>query len=179
MKNMNSKGMTLVEVLAITIIGAIATLLIIQTLSNLFSNEKQISTTIQVREAADFYLESLSRGLYSLNEKNVCEEINYLKPEEKTKSNSIVHYMVIGNKDEASGTCTNNKIIGFSKADNKDDYFSLYVNDQQLNDAYPNIIISDETMIVKNNNNYQITLVLQYNNQKKTFKKNVHSIPSS
>lgn len=162
MKQLNSKGMTLVEVLAITIIGAIVTILTIHILSNFLSHEKRITTTNQVRDVADIYLESLSRSLYTLNEKNVCGEIK--------QSLSEGGYYI--------GDCSKGieKITGFKKEDGQ---YSLFVQGEKLNDPYQNIIISDESKMDKNGNVFRITLVLKYNNRKKAFSKEVHSIPAT
>ncbi|MFC5541150.1 prepilin-type N-terminal cleavage/methylation domain-containing protein [Ureibacillus sp. FSL K6-3587] len=161
MKNWNSKGMTLVEVLAVLVLGTIIALLAFNVLFGMFFNHKEkIITSANVRDVADYYLENLSNYIFSLSENNV---------EKIVQSETEGYYIV--EKDSPAN------ITGFKKDDGM---VSLYVGGEKIESSYPDIKISDfpNTKIVKERNNiYKITLTLEYNGKSKTFNKEVHSIP--
>ncbi|MED3660507.1 type II secretion system protein [Ureibacillus terrenus] len=159
-KQLNSNGMTLIEVLAVLVLGSIIALLAINVLFSLVNNKEKIATSANVRDVADFYLESLSNYIYSLNEDNV---------ENVVQSETDGYY--IKEKDSPS------KITGFKK--NGKTVF-LYVGGEKTEYPGSNIKISNfpDTKMEKDGENvYKITLTLEYNGKTKTFKKEVHSLP--
>lgn len=159
-KSLNSKGMTLVEVLAVLVIGAIIALLAFNVLfSMFFKHNEKIVTSANVRDVADYYLESLSNYIYSLNESDVKEVVQL---------NTDGYYIVEKGSLKQSGFLKDTGVI------------SLYIKGEKLQSPHPNITIADfpSTQLIKEKNNvYKITLTLEYNGQSKTFKKEVHSIP--
>lgn len=156
----NSKGMTLVEVLAVLVLGTIIALLAFNILFSLiFNHNEKIVTSANVRDVADFYIESLANYIYTLNENNVQEVVQL----------DLDGYYIVEKG-------THNK-TGFL---NEGSSTSLYVKGEKLQSPHPHIEISDfptTNMKKEKNNVYKITLTLEYNGQSKTFKKEVHSIP--
>lgn len=168
-KHWNSKGLTLVEVLAVLVLGTIIALLAFNVLSSMFFNQKEkITTSANVRDVADYYLESLTSYIYSLNESNV---------EDFVQSPTKGYYIV--EKD------SKDKITGFKK---EGATIFLYIGGEKIESPYSEITIADfpqkieDQQITKiekaKQHIYKITLTLKYNNnQSMTFTKEIHSIP--
>lgn len=153
-KNLSSSGMSLVEVLAVVVVGFIATVLIFNILFTMLKNEDRIATNTQVRDVADYYLESLANFIYSFNEKDLLSF-------EESEANG--YYIV----------SQDGKKTGFVK---KSGEIKMYINDAPLSPINPDITISEDSIISKDKNTYKITLVLTFNDKTMSFKKEVHSI---
>lgn len=155
-RKLNSNGMTLVEVLVVLVLGTIIALLAFNVLFSLFFNHKEKTvTSANVRDVADYYLESLTNKIYSMNESNVS---NYVDTDG--------YYIEEGSKK-----------TGFVKESGE---VFLYIEGEKTQSPLPNIKIADfplTKMEKENHNVYKITLTLEYNGKSKTFKKEVHSIP--
>lgn len=170
----NQKGLTLVEMLAVLVIGAIVSLLAFNVLFSMLKNEDKVAINAQLRDEADYYIASLTNTLYTLNESNVCSDL-IESDEDDTKSFSYIF-----TSDNCLGA--SKKKTGFDHEEN--DNFALYVNAPVDTNGYAeplrgmnkNIKICSTSKLEKEKNIYKVTLTLLYNGQSKTFKSEVHSI---
>ncbi|NLY79832.1 MAG: prepilin-type N-terminal cleavage/methylation domain-containing protein [Lysinibacillus sp.] len=175
-KYLNTKGMTLVELLAVLVIGSIVILLAFNVLFSLFfKHNEKIVTAANVRDTADYYLESLANYIYSLKESEI----------EKVVESETDGYYIVEKSSPDDKT-------GFV---NEEGTIYLYIGGDKKESPYPGIQISKlhptdsdktpadskKTWMIRDKNKknvYKITLTLEYNNdQSKTFKKEVHSLP--
>lgn len=172
----NQKGMTLVELLAVLVIGAIVSLLAFNVLFSMLKNEDKVAVNAQLRDEADYYMASLTNTLYTLNESNVCDGIK-----ESNHPNNGYSYIITS--DNCLDSTKDKFKTGFDRTENG---LALYVNApikadgkavpiSSINKA---IKICNTSKLVKDKNIYKITLTLLYNGHSKTFKSEVHSIPN-
>lgn len=154
MKKNLSSGMSLVEVLAVIVVGFMATILIFNVLFTMLKNEDRIATNNQVRDVADYYLESLANSIYSFHEDNFAHF------EESVEKGTYI-------------VSQDGKKTGFVKENNG---IKIYVENKVLEATYPNITISEDSKMTRDKNTYKIKLVLTYNDKSTTFNKEVHSI---
>lgn len=158
----NQKGLTLVEMLAVLVIGSIASLLAFNVLFTMLKNEDKIAVNAQLRDEADYYIESLTNTLYTLNESRIC-----VHPD-----NSILQTND-GQSYISLDSCS--KKTGFVRDSGS---LALYVEGKKISGINNNITIEDSSFMKKEGNIYKISLTLRYNDNLKTFKNEVHSIPN-
>jgi len=160
----NSKGITLLELLAVLVIGTIFSLLAFNILFDLMKTEERVKSETQLRDTADFYLARLSRWLYVLNEGDVCGDLQHSEEPGNTYS-----YIQTGDCDNSS----NMKVTGFFR---NSDALSLYIEGVEIKAGDDRIKIGDSSYIEKDKNIYSVSLTLLYNGKSKTFKAEVQSM---
>lgn len=159
----NQKGITLVEMLGVLVIGSIISILAFNILFSMLKNEDKVAVNAQLRDEADYYIESLTNMLYTLNESRVC-----VKPDNSIlQTNDGQSYILLD-------SCTKTE-TGFVRNDGS---LSIYVEGKKINGTNSEITIDDSSFMEKEGNIYKISLTLSYNKNLKTFKSEVHSIPN-
>lgn len=156
----NEKGMTLIELLATVVITTIIAMLAFSLLINGLNATKTIQKEITLRDEADYLMAALVKQLYTTKESKI--EHHYL-PQNGTKD----YYLAIQTDEEGIEKFTK---TGFIQNE-------LIINDQAINVQNSDVKIDDSSTIkMTDNGEYEVVLVLQFNNNKTVFKNSIKTI---
>lgn len=162
----NNNGISLIEVLAVIVIGSIISLLAFTVLTQLLTTEKKVSVNAQLRDEADYYIEKLSNKIYTSNEmNNLCGPIH---------NSSDPSYSYIYTAKSCGDLSEKKKITGFYR---EGSVLGLFIDGDKISGSNPNIEVCNSSYMTKTEPNlYTISLTLNYNGKSKTFISEVHSI---
>lgn len=165
----NEQGLTLVELLAVIVIGGFMAALTGTIIINALKTQHEVTLDTQLRDEADWYMVSMMNALYTMQESTVCEDQTI----DATDTTSVGGFIKTG--ADCSAT------TGFIKNSTTNEW-EIYVNGQVLPAINKKIKIVDPKLYKKNGNQYKIilTLQLQSNDTRtvtKEFDNVVQSIP--
>lgn len=167
----NKLGATLVEVLAVMIIGTMVSLIALHMVSNAVKTQKSITLDTQLRDEADLYILSLTNFIYTLHEQSVCDGID--TPGIQLITPEGTHSSYITTSTDCTDTTIQKSVTGFVEEDGS---LELYVNNQKISGSNKGISIAPTSKMTKNKNVYKVSLTLVYDNIEKTFVTEIHSI---
>lgn len=159
---LNNRGLTLVELLAVTVLFGIIAIFVGSLIIKSSETTKEIQIETHFRDEADLIMSNFIKTMYETKQSNIIQFVNdtensYLKVTNDPSKCERDENGDLRNESECNKTIVN---IGFIKEDGKT---KLYLKDEEYVVSNQNITILPDSKIIENKDGtYEIILNLQY-----------------